>query len=37
MKKYFLTLVLGMFAVAGFSQITWDVHAGMTIGMFMLA
>ena len=34
MKKYFLTLVLGMFAVAGFSQITWDVHAGMTMNNF---
>ena len=31
MKKYFLTLVLGLFAVVGFAQVTLDGHAGLTV------
>lgn len=34
MKKLLLTLVLGMFAVAGFSQLTWDAHLGMTMNNY---
>lgn len=29
MKKFLMTVVLGMFAVAGFSQVKWDVKFGM--------
>lgn len=31
MKKFLLTAVLGMFALAGFSQVKWDVKAGMSM------
>lgn len=29
MKKYLLTVLLGVFAVAGFSQVKWDARFGM--------
>ena len=29
MKKYLLTVVLGVFAIAGFSQVKWDARFGM--------
>ena len=29
MKKFLMTAVLGMFALAGFSQVKWDVKFGM--------
>lgn len=29
MKKFLMTVVLGMFAVAGFSQVKWDAKFGM--------
>lgn len=29
MKKFLMTVVLGMFALAGFSQVKWDVKFGM--------
>lgn len=32
MKKVLLTLIMGMFAVAGFSQLRWDVKFGMNFG-----
>lgn len=32
MKKVLLTLLLGMFAIAGFSQLRWDVKFGMNFG-----
>lgn len=32
MKKVLLTLLLGMFAIAGFSQPRWDVKFGMDFG-----
>ena len=31
MKKFLLTAVLGMVALAGFSQVRWDVKAGMSM------
>lgn len=31
MKKFLLTAVLGMFAVAGFSQLKWDAKVGMSM------
>ena len=29
MKKFLMTAVLGMFALAGFSQVKWDAKVGM--------
>ena len=29
MKKYLLTVLLGVFAIAGFSQVKWDARFGM--------
>ena len=29
MKKFLMTAVLGMFALAGFSQVKWDARVGM--------
>ena len=29
MKKFLMTAVLGMFALAGFSQVKWDTKVGM--------
>lgn len=29
MKKFLMTVVLGMFALAGFSQVKWDARVGM--------
>lgn len=31
MKKFLLTAVLGMFALAGFSQVKWDAKVGMSM------
>ncbi len=31
MKKFLLTAVLGMFALAGFSQMTWNAKVGMSM------
>lgn len=29
MKKFLMTAVLGMFALAGFSQVKWDARLGV--------
>lgn len=37
MKKFLMTAVLGMFALAGFSQVKWDARVGMNFSNIKIA